>query len=511
MIHCFFLFCNDNLFCRSARGLPAREGLGRPAKEYLRRLGAGCLTIFILFMLPLMLIHCGKKTDVVAKVENQEITVEQFRRILQDQFKTRDLSFVSAENKQRVLMELINERLKALKARKLGLDQDPEFLLAKETRGKQLIYQKLFEREIIDKLIPESLLKKYFQWQNLEVSAIYILLGYEETLGYKGNRTKEEAETLAAKVIEELKISDNPQQVAAAYSDDLLVGRNQGEIDNFPIGRFTPEVDEAVFTANPGEAVGPFPTDRGLVIFKILNKQEKAVRANFSQAKDALREKLRRSYFSEQSNQRHQELTRQLLNKYKAEILEEGVNEFYDILKEWGTTPQPNDSDFTSQQREIPLGVINHSYITIGDLIDQFRGRFSQVYTRYDSPQQLNSLVQQMLNWEAWAIEAQNQELQKDPGVAERLETFGRSQLARLLDYREIKEKVEVTADDIAAYYEANQAAYAAQGKGLEEVREMIRAVVRSQKETERRRKITEQLQKEFSFQINDEILRSLN
>lgn len=408
----------------------------------------------------LSLIHCGKKPEVVAKVENQEITAEQFRKVLKDQFKTEDLSTISFETKKETLDELIKQRLKTLKARKLGLDSDPEFLFVREKKIDQLIYQKLIGIEIIDKLVPNRLLKKYFNWQKLEVSVAQILIGHRGSIGYQGTRTEEEAKNVATEVAEKLKTAESPEEIAAEYSDDPMVERNKGTINAFPIGRYSPKVDEAVFTAEPGDVVGPFHIAQGWVVLKILQKRERTGKSDFEKVRDQLKQKLFRHYFTDEANKRREELTDEFMKKHDALILSGNIPRFSEILQEWNKKPENNDLDFTEEEREVPLAKIDDRFITAGMVIDQFQGRFYKMYPRYNSEQKLGKLIQQMLVWEVWITEAKKRGLQNDPDIIEEVEDFSKIQLARLLEQREVRDKVEITEEDIIAQYEKNKDKY---------------------------------------------------
>ena len=358
-----------------------------------------CFIFLFTISLFFVFIQCSKKNDLVAKVENGGITVDEFRKVLKDQFTTNDLSSITIENKEKTLNELIDQRLKILKAKKLGFEQNPEFLLVKGKKENDLLYQKLIDTEIIDKLIPNSLLRKYFNWQKLEVGVTSIIIGYKGTVGYKGNRSREEAEKIAAEVLETLKNTDDPAEVATKYSDDPMVKQNKGKIDSYPIGRFGPYADEAVFNANINDVVGSFPAPQGLAVFKVLSRRERVGKSDFEKTKDQLKQKLYQSYYSKQANEKHQELTGEYLKKYNAEISDNNMDQFLNIIEEWNKIPQKNDDDFTEEQRSVSIAKINGDIITIGELIDQFQGRFYKFYTRYKTKSQLKTLLQQLLTW----------------------------------------------------------------------------------------------------------------
>jgi len=64
----------------------------------------------------------------VAKVDTMPIPLEELRRAIIDQYKTRDLNKVPLTVRKKILNDLINERLLAKKAIEVGLDKDPEFI-----------------------------------------------------------------------------------------------------------------------------------------------------------------------------------------------------------------------------------------------------------------------------------------------------------------------------------------------------------------------------------------------
>lgn len=418
------------------------------------------LTLILITLIIIVFIQCSKKTDYVAKVENEEITVDELRKVLEDQFKTTDLSSISIENKEKTLYELIDDKLKILKAKQLGFEEDPEFLLVKEKKENDLLFQKLIDTEIIDKLIPNSLLKKYFDWQKLDVEVTSILIGYKGTVGFKGKRSREEAEKIAVEVLDSLKNTDDSGEIAAKYSDDPRANRNKGKMDSYLIGQFGPYADEAVFTANKNDVVGPFPVPQGFAIFQILSRRDRAGKSDFEKTKDQLKQKLFQSYYSKEANEKHQELTNEYLKKYNAEISDEHIDQFLTILEEWNKIPQKKDDDFTEEQRSVPIAKINENTITTGDLIDQFQGRFYKFYTRYKTKPQLKTLLQQLLTYKAWIIEAKKREMQDNPEVKKELNQFCNTQLTKLLDMREIRDKVEVTDEDVINQYEKNKSKY---------------------------------------------------
>jgi parvulin-like peptidyl-prolyl isomerase len=410
-------------------------------------------------------LQCGKRADVVAKIENQEITIDEYKSALLSQFDTEDFSKISIEDKRKTLNSLIEQRLKYLMAKELKLDEDPDFKKSLNKNENQLIVKELYKIEVIDFFVPEEMIQKYFMWKQLELSAIKVIVGFNNAVGYNGQRTKAAAANRAEEVVAQMKASQNPEEVALQFSDGQGVTRDRGVVKSFPIGAYNPEVDEMVYQAEVGDVVGPIQTPKGYLILKIIGKKRLTEKSDFESEKKEIQNKLFNSYFAATANERYKELTEQFKQKYDAEIASDNVKKFHAILREWEKIPEKKDTDFTEAQREIKLAKLGEQFYTAGYLIDQFQGTFYKNYNRYNSIQLLENVVTSLLNWEVWVKEARNQNLQDEPEITKVMEKYQMQQLVILLDQKEVKEKVNVTDEEVKAYFEENKANYKDQEK----------------------------------------------
>lgn len=98
---------------------------------------------------------------------------------------------------------------------------------------------------------------------------------------------RKEAKTKADDIISKLKAGESFADLAQTYSDDPGTANMGGELGYFGRGEMVPEFEEAVFTHDVGETVGPVKTDFGYHIIYIDDIQTKTVQG-FEDVKETL-------------------------------------------------------------------------------------------------------------------------------------------------------------------------------------------------------------------------------
>ncbi|NIS38983.1 hypothetical protein GWN91_07630, partial [Candidatus Saccharibacteria bacterium] len=96
--------------------------------------------------------------------------------------------------------------------------------------------------------------------------------------------------------------------------------------------------------------------------------------------------------------------------KYDLQIDQDGINQFYTVFQKWVENSEHKLSDFTEQDRNIQLGMINGESYTTGDFIDRYGKYLVKSYQRFRRKDQfvdgfVKNEVEKELNKIAWAIE----------------------------------------------------------------------------------------------------------
>ncbi len=250
------------------------------------------INILIVLFLALLVLQCGRKPQVVARVGDQVIKIEDLQQQLRNDYPGIPIEKISLENRRKSLNKLIDDRLKTEVALKLGMDKDPEFKIDKENRLNQLIAQELYQRVVVDSLVSDQLIKDYYHWKSIRIRGVAIFVGYKRLPGVHETRSREEADTLARQVAEKLKAGANPEEMALQYSSDRFVEKDRGIRDPFLLGRYGLEVDKAVFGAKEGDVVGPFSTRHGYLVMKILKRIDYKPTGDFAAERKAIKQQV---------------------------------------------------------------------------------------------------------------------------------------------------------------------------------------------------------------------------
>lgn len=419
------------------------------------------LSFFILIITGMIILtQCGKKPEIVAKVGTETITLDEFKNSLNQLFHTNDFSKISYADKEKTLKEMLEYRLKILRAKELGLDKDPEYTEAIKAKENLLIAQKLYEKEIVDKLVPEDLMRLFFNLRRTEIKLIAIPIGYRDAQMVRAERSKDEAVKLAREIAEKLKNGEDAQKLAETYSDDKVNKQKKGLVNPYNPGMFDLEVDRAIYKAGEGDIVGPVVTPRGVFVLKILEKREMSGKADFEAEKQNLKRQLFQRFFMEKANENYENTSERFKNELGWSISDKGIEEFLKAVKEWAKLPRPSDNQFPAEKRKIELARIGDKVLDAGYFIGQFGGRFYKFYPKYTNAEEVRKALEKHIQYWAWIINARRRGLENDPDVVKEINKLKRTRLRELFDRREIKDKAVYTEDDVKAYYEENKQKY---------------------------------------------------
>lgn len=411
----------------------------------------------------LLLLNCETGDNrVVARIGDEKVTVKEFREKLQEEYRGKTLADLTLEEKQKTLDNILDVRRKVIWAQQNDLDQDPAYLTELQIHQNRSVAIALYNDIVVNTLVPENLLKQYYNWKNQNVEAVVIHVGFKESQVIKNDRSEEEARKLAEEYREKLAASGDPQKTAQELTDNKRVSVL---LRPYVIGRFDIEVDKAVFTTPVGEVTEPIKSNNyGYLIFKIVHKEQiNPPASTYEAAKPELRQVLRG-----QKRQEEKELfdkySEEFQQKFNVKTSDQEMNRFLEILKEWGQRPEHDISDFTEEQRAIVLGKVGEETVTAGDFINFFKARLNNDYRKFNTTDDLNNgYVQPQLNLLSWGMEGMKRGYQNKGDVEKDINNFRLSRLAQLFEDKVVGEGIEISDEEIAKYYDEHQDKYTVQ------------------------------------------------
>jgi len=222
---------------------------------------------------------------VVAKIGDRQITMDEFNAEIDKlarEVPGLRAQLQSPEQKLQFLRQYVFKELLCEKAKRLGLDKDPSVTARLAEIEKQVIFERILEREIEDKVkVADEDVKNYYEAhrsryvQKARARAAHILV-----------KTEDEAN----KLLDELKAGKDFAELAKTHSLDKDTAAKGGEFpEEFTEGgAASEELSKAIFAADAGTVIPkPVKTEDGYHVVKVLAKTP-AVQLPFEQVKSTV-------------------------------------------------------------------------------------------------------------------------------------------------------------------------------------------------------------------------------
>ncbi|NOX18356.1 MAG: hypothetical protein GXO87_08750 [Chlorobi bacterium] len=206
----------------------------------------------------------AQSNDAIAKFDDTEITVEQFRQ-----------AFVKNENEKKItkrdsasltdfLNLYVNYRMKLADAHDRGYDSSPETLQEIENYKKEIGVP-----YYIEKHLTEAGMKDLHAKRKYELRVSHILIRHDTI-------STAEAVQLADSLIKEIQNGADFAELAKKYSGDTYSKENGGDIYYITAGQVIPEFEEAAYQTKVGEVYPkPIKTKYGVHILKVTEKKRR--------------------------------------------------------------------------------------------------------------------------------------------------------------------------------------------------------------------------------------------
>jgi parvulin-like peptidyl-prolyl isomerase len=273
--------------------LPVRTSAARPAR-FLAPLAT----------LLLLLAACGPggSPDVAASVNGEDVTIEALESRYDavaaspqfaEQLAADEDGALAEQLQARILTELIEARIvEQAAAEDLDVEVTDEDVatrraeLVEEIGGEEAFNEQVEEfgltSEQVDEQLRELTLREQVQDRLVErvevtdedVESFFETNREERFVSAGARHILVETEDEAQDVLDRLEEGEDFAEIAQAESIDTGSGAQGGDLGQFGPGQMVPEFEEAVFTSEVGEVVGPVQTEFGFHIIEVTDRQE---------------------------------------------------------------------------------------------------------------------------------------------------------------------------------------------------------------------------------------------
>lgn len=408
--------------------------------------------LIIPVLLMALIIGCGPKEPSVAKIGREYVTVEEFK----TEFLKKHRSESSAMSKsyadrERMVHELALPKAKYMEGVAQGLDQQPEIVEQVERLANRKALDLLYKTKIVDAVITEDAIEKFYEKSAKEVNARHILL--------KTAPDADSAEVERVRVrIDSIKTAIEGgldfKTAAKLYSEDATSAADSGALGWFPWGRMVDPFQEAAWDAKAGEVAGPVQTNYGFHLIQVEETRPVEDRRPLEEMRDRIKDQLV-NVESQKLGQAARDFVDKLHKDWNLEYNTENLSVFIDKLKDPTLDKTKELSPYyTEEQKALEVATYRGGKVTVADLIEKVGANAHRVdWTNEQVPMDLvHSIVEPKFLEEEAAREGLLKEAEKDPDVVMQK----RNAVISALEKAEVADKIDPTEDEWQAYYESH-------------------------------------------------------
>lgn len=407
------------------------------------------------FLAPMLLIlvlfaaGCGKKEGVVAKVGTEYITAEEFKDTMIKKY--RNIEFASLrtfEDRQALVRNLVDNKLKLLDAYAMGLDQDSTIQKAAEESQKMAAIQELYRVVIMNEVIPEEAVREHYEKMGEEIKARHILF---RTIPDLTETEREEVIKRAEEYYALLQTGVDFDSLARAVSEDGTTSQNGGDLGYFSWGRMVDEFQEVAFDLEVGEMSEIVESSYGFHIILLEDRRPSQSRKSFEDEKESIYQQLRRTFQDELTKSAEQYLEN-IKEEHELNFDYANIQKILDKVSD-PSVPRNNSyfADFSEEEKAWIVATLVGDTIRVSDLDAEIAktGR----PPRWRDQKSIIQMVERMVLPDFLAENAADKGLMKAEDVEKAYRSTLETEMIRKVESIQVDDNIDLSDSTILVYY----------------------------------------------------------
>ncbi|MCB2211682.1 peptidylprolyl isomerase [bacterium] len=400
---------------------------------------------------------CGEKlgNDVVMVVDGDEMTTDEFRNLALRRFGGEMmLATQTREAMDNYVTEVLEGELKAADGRAKGYANRPEVMSSYEEARNMAAIGELYNRTIVDSLIPEDSLKSYYDRDGFEVNASHILIRIDE------DTDSVQAHDAIVEIRKE--ILDNNETVdSTAFSNAALensedTNSQNGELNWFRRGEMVPSFENVAFATEPGHMSDPVYTPFGWHL--IFTHEIRAIpdRPTYEEDKERIKQLAMREHGQELVDMARQ-FVKDLETERDVEFQMDNINKVYNIVEPRQPAADPF-SFLTEEQLEWDLVTFDEGSFTAGDLKPYVQRHMAN--RKFEDAEMVKAIVENYITEKVLLPDdAKKRGFLSLPEVLEQAKMAADIRIRQIVN-QDINEIPESTDEDLQAYFNEHMEDY---------------------------------------------------
>ncbi|MDZ7318595.1 MAG: peptidyl-prolyl cis-trans isomerase [candidate division KSB1 bacterium] len=415
---------------------------------------------------------CGDDaTKLVARVGGRKITIQDFETEFAKGKSTLAVRNASLEEKKNFLNQLIEKQLKIIAAYQLDLHHDKNMIESMVERERDIKFNRLIEREVLQKQVTEDDIRDYHEKLHKEVKIRQIVAKFDP----KNSQQKERALRRAKDIYQKLKNHEDFASLAEALSDDINTAKKGGDFGYLKWGPTSAQnpIYRAAFSMRSNDISTPIETEGGYYIIQVTDIKSYP-KPSFAREKEK-HKRLLYSLRNKELSDAYYAYIDQLRKKYHLQYNEQNIDL---LLKKSLASKQNGPGLPDSTAREIRRGEIifeklsdndkglelvsfSGGQITMNDLIDDLRKIPPQRRPPFrDKSDVMNYLNNRLVLLQLLEKESRAQNISADSEVQAQIKAYRENIMLSNIQRLQVNEQVKVADEDVQKYFEEHREDY---------------------------------------------------
>jgi parvulin-like peptidyl-prolyl isomerase len=418
----------------------------------------------------IFILNCSNNIQkTAARVGGRIITVQEFEVAFAKGKKTKQIQAASLEEKMAVLNRMIDKKLKIIDAYQQNLDKDEKVQITINERMKGAMFRHLIDREVVDKIISESMIKDYYKKASKEVKIRQIVLNVN-----KKDSNNVEIQAKAKKIVRRLREGEDFADVAKTMSDDKKTANDGGKKGFLKWGVRSSEnpMYVAAFSMDEGDISDPIEMPEGYYIIKVTNIKKHPV-PPYEKEKERIKQSIFR-LFSKDIESAYYEYLDGLKSKYKMKFNDKAIDLFFERFTSKKTV-QENSPDsvrdnpansnpfdkFSDSDKQKVLVEFSFSEIKINYFLEELKKFPPQRLPQFTAKEQVRSILnQRIIPIVILEHEVEKKNIKNDKEIKKKIKEYQESLMENNIYQTQVTNKVSVNDEDTEKYFNAHREDY---------------------------------------------------
>jgi parvulin-like peptidyl-prolyl isomerase len=409
----------------------------------------------ILLLLLEWIAGCAKREPIVARFAREEVvTLQEFKQDVSKWKSPKVLSSVDLSELKKHLDGIINGRIKIYYAYEVGLDKDSTIIEKIKPIRHQRLLRRLWDTEIVDRIIKESDLRDFYARMGKEVVIRSIFFKLAPSAG---SEEEESVKKKAGEVLRRIQAGEDFALLAREVSEDKYSAEKGGLLRSLKWRGGSDPLQKAAFSLSVGEISGLIKKDTGYYIVKveeIRNKDRKPYKL--------VRDEIRRRLMEENKRRLSDEATvywKKVMDKNRVQWCEDGLVFLWDRMRLIKNSSRDVVLDSLEvlglEDKATALVKYRGGKITIQDFQNIINDFPQHIRIPVDNHEAIKrNVIEQWLMGEMLSDRAVKKGLDKDKVVVEGVKDVLEREMVRLMLQREVIGEINPSEDEIREYYE---------------------------------------------------------